>query len=105
MVGKERFELYHSEGEKFFFHPNSAMFRAKRMLRGEPDPFVEAAQVEPGDKLLDCTLGLGSDAIIASLAAGELGEVCGIEKARSSLFLSRRGFNRGRPALTLWIRR
>ena len=46
VVGKERFELYHSEGEKFFFHPNSAMFRAKRMLRGEPDPFVEAAQVE-----------------------------------------------------------
>lgn len=105
VVGKERFELYHSEGEKFFFHPNSAMFRAKRMLKGEPDPFFEAAQVEPGDKLLDCTLGLGSDAIIASLAAGEQGEVRGIEKVSSSLFLSRRGFNRGRQALTLWIRR
>ncbi|MDI5787935.1 class I SAM-dependent methyltransferase [Bacillus licheniformis] len=50
--------------------------------------------------MLDCTLGLGSDAIIASLAAGEQGEVRGIEKARFSLFLSRRGFNRGRPALT-----
>ncbi|MCY7835720.1 class I SAM-dependent methyltransferase [Bacillus haynesii] len=91
VVGKERFELYHSEGEKFFFHPNSAMFRAKRMLKGEPDPFVEAAQVEPGDKLLDCTLGLGSDAIIASLAAGEQGEVRGIEKSQLLAFLVEAG--------------
>ena len=66
---------------KALFSNHENMFRAKRMLRGEPDPFVEAAQVEPGDKLLDCTLGLGSDAIIASLAAGEQGEVCGIEKS------------------------
>lgn len=34
VVGKERFELYTKQGAKFFFHPNTAMFRAKRFLQG-----------------------------------------------------------------------
>ncbi|MED1741032.1 class I SAM-dependent methyltransferase [Bacillus swezeyi] len=91
VVGKERFELYFTDGEKFFFHPNSAMFRAKRFLKGEADPFIEAAQIEPGDKVLDCTLGLGSDAIIASLAAGDEGTVRGIEKSPLLAFLVKTG--------------
>ncbi len=32
VVGKERFEWYQPNGEKFFFHPSSAMFRVKRVL-------------------------------------------------------------------------
>ncbi|ASB88792.1 hypothetical protein CHH92_14050 [Bacillus sonorensis] len=91
VVGKERFELYHSEGEKFFFHPNSAMFRAKRFLKGEADPFVEAAHIQPGDQVIDGTLGLGADAIIASLAAGERGTVLGIEKSPLLAFLVEAG--------------
>lgn len=91
VVGKERFELYHSDGEKFFFHPNSAMFRAKRLLKGETDPFVEAAQLTPGDKVIDCTLGLASDAIIASLAVGKEGAVCGVEKSPLLAFLVETG--------------
>lgn len=39
----------------------------------------------PGQQVLDCTFGLGSDALIASLHAGETGLVVGLEK---SLLLS-----------------
>lgn len=65
VVGKERMELHIQEAEEpFFFHPNSAMFRAKRLLKGEQDPFIQAAKLTTGMSVLDCTLGLASDSII-----------------------------------------
>ncbi|MBS2969320.1 class I SAM-dependent methyltransferase [Metabacillus sp. KIGAM252] len=80
VIGTERMELYSAPDEKpFFFHPNSAMFRIKRLLDGEHDPFVDAAGIEKGKTILDCTLGLASDSIVAAYAAGEEGKVCGIE--------------------------
>ncbi|CAN2250919.1 class I SAM-dependent methyltransferase [Bacillus vallismortis] len=91
VVGKERFELYTKQGAKFFFHPNTAMFRAKRFLRGEREPMLRAADLSEGDTFLDCTLGLGSDAIIASMAVGETGSVIGIEKNHLVSVLVRTG--------------
>ncbi|TCJ05398.1 class I SAM-dependent methyltransferase [Cytobacillus praedii] len=80
VVGKERLELYpKDETEPFFFHPNSAMFRVKRLMRGEKDPFVDAANLQAGKRLLDCTLGLASDSIVASFIVGKEGKVTGIE--------------------------
>lgn len=80
VVGKERLELYpKDESEPFFFHPNSAMFRVKRIMKGENDPFVDAANLRAGKRLLDCTLGLASDSIVASFIVGKEGKVTGIE--------------------------
>ncbi|WP_313800518.1 class I SAM-dependent methyltransferase [Cytobacillus sp.] len=80
VVGKERLELYPMEdSEPFFFHPNSAMFRVKRLMKGENDPFVDAAGLYAGKTLLDCTLGLASDSIVASFIVGKKGKVTGIE--------------------------
>ncbi|MGN7400408.1 class I SAM-dependent methyltransferase [Cytobacillus praedii] len=80
VVGKERLELYpKDESEPFFFHPNSAMFRVKRLMKGEKDPFVDAANLQAGKRLLDCTLGLASDSIVASFIVGKEGKVTGIE--------------------------
>ncbi|MCY9000091.1 class I SAM-dependent methyltransferase [Bacillus spizizenii] len=93
VVGKERFELYTKQGAKFFFHPNTAMFRAKRFIRGEQEPMLRAAGLSEGDTFLDCTLGLGSDAIIASLAVGETGSVIGIEKNHLVSVLVRTGLH------------
>ncbi|MFH0347550.1 class I SAM-dependent methyltransferase [Bacillus vallismortis] len=93
VVGKERFELYTKQGAKFFFHPNTAMFRAKRFLRGEREPMLRAAGLSEGDTFLDCTLGLGSDAIIASMAVGETGSVIGIEKNHLVSVLVRTGLH------------
>ncbi|WP_224925895.1 class I SAM-dependent methyltransferase [Bacillus pumilus] len=93
VVGKERFEWYQPNGEKFFFHPSSAMFRVKRLLREEKDPLIEAAQLKPGDSFLDCTLGLGSDAMTASFAVGRKGKTVGIEKNPITALLVREGLN------------
>ncbi|WP_241156675.1 class I SAM-dependent methyltransferase [Bacillus sp. FJAT-42376] len=83
VVGVDRVELYSSLDEKpFFFHPNSAMFRIKRLIEGGRDPYLEAAGICEGKKVLDCTLGLGSDSIVASYAAGKTGRVTGVEGNR-----------------------
>ena len=50
------------------------MFRVKRLMRGEHDPFVQATQLESGMTVLDCTLGMASDSIVASYMVGESGK-------------------------------
>lgn len=80
VVYKGRLELFpFGETEPFFFHPSSAMFRIKRLQRGEHDPFVEACQLSRGMSFLDCTLGLASDSIVASYQVGDRGMVIGLE--------------------------
>ncbi|MBT2575379.1 class I SAM-dependent methyltransferase [Bacillus sp. ISL-51] len=93
VIGKERFELYTKRGGKFFFHPNTAMFRAKRFLRGEVEPMLKASGLSEGDSFLDCTLGLASDAILASMAVGESGTVVGVEKNKLVSLLVKTGLH------------
>ncbi|WP_246941875.1 class I SAM-dependent methyltransferase [Bacillus pinisoli] len=80
VVGKERIELFiPGEVQPVFFHPNSAMFRIKRLINGGNDPFVQACGLLEGMSVLDCTLGLGSDSIVASYCVGGSGQVTSIE--------------------------
>ncbi|RKL69079.1 hypothetical protein CR203_03285 [Salipaludibacillus neizhouensis] len=80
VVTTTRIEVYRKEGSQpFFFHPNAAMFRAKRWLYHQEDPFVSACDLREGDILVDATLGLGSDVQLASLAIGKQGNVIGLE--------------------------
>lgn len=101
VIGKERFELF-GKGQKhpFFFHPNSAMFRIKRLLNGEHDPFVEAAGLSKGMSFLDCTLGLASDSIVASWLVGEEGHVTGLEGQKFLAFLVKTGLDSWDSGLT-----
>ncbi|SHG45051.1 class I SAM-dependent methyltransferase [Ornithinibacillus halophilus] len=80
VVGKERIYIspQHND-EKVFFHPNLAMVRAKRLLKGEEEPLITTAKLKEGMSFLDCTLGLASDSIIASLVVGPTGTVTGLE--------------------------
>lgn len=95
VVGKKRLELYpYRETEPFFFHPNSAMFRIKRLLKHEHDPFVNATKLESGMTLLDCTLGLAADSIVASFAVGETGQVVGVEGNRYLSYIVKEGLQR-----------
>lgn len=92
VVGKNRLELHSvSSKEPLFFHPNSAMFRIKRLIAGDADPLVESAGIKNGSSVLDCTLGLASDSITASFAAGETGRVVGVEGSRFIAYLTRDG--------------
>lgn len=81
VVSKERLELYtYGSTSPFFFHPNSAAFRMKRLLKGEQDSFLEVVGLKEGDYFLDTTAGLCSDSIIASYAVGDSGVVHACEK-------------------------
>nr|WP_285851345.1 class I SAM-dependent methyltransferase [Sporosarcina aquimarina] len=98
VVGKERYELYRqSMTEPFFFHPDTATFRLKRLLKGETDPLVEVCQLKPGNSFLDCTLGLATDSIVASFAVGATGNVMGIEADPDVAFITASGLTQFEP--------
>ncbi|MFD2371400.1 class I SAM-dependent methyltransferase [Brevibacillus sp. GCM10020057] len=63
----------------FFFHPNTSAFRIKRLVRGDTDSMLVACQIQPGDRVVDATMGLGADSIVFAHATGESGHVIGIE--------------------------
>lgn len=92
VIGKERYELYSKLAEEpFFFHPNSSMFRIKRIMNNEYDPFVIATNLHRGNTFLDCTLGLASDCIVASFIVGDEGCVTGIEGNSLLSFIVKNG--------------
>ena len=64
---------------EIFFHPSLAHLRIKNSLKGEGDRLIEAMGLQAGMKVLDCTLGLGADAIVESFAVGEEGSVVALE--------------------------
>ena len=92
VAGKSRYEYYpKGANAPFFFHPNSAAFRLKRVARGEGDPFLDACNLVEGATLLDCTLGMAADAMLAAFAVGESGKVVGLEADPNVAFIVRNG--------------
>jgi 16S rRNA (guanine1516-N2)-methyltransferase len=92
VASANRYELYRIGMDKpFFFHPNTAAFRLKRLLNGESDPFLEVTQLQAGNSFLDCTLGLASDSIIASYITKEGGKVLGVEGDADIAFITSEG--------------
>ncbi len=79
-------------GEKeFFFHPGLAGLRIKEIKRGKTDQMIDAMALKPGHEVLDCTLGLGTDAIVASYFVGKTGRVVGLESSVVLALLVRMG--------------
>jgi hypothetical protein len=92
VVGKNRIEIHMINGvEPLFFHPNSAMFRIKRIFKGESDPFLESTKLLTGETLLDCTLGLSADSIVAAYAVGSSGRIIGVEGNRYVAYVVSKG--------------
>jgi len=85
-------------GEAHRWSPGMGALRLKRLREvlagraaaGGPrnDPFLEACGLRPGDAVLDATLGLGADALVAAEAVGPAGRVLGLERV---------------PALAAWV--
>lgn len=78
LVKKDSLSIVTTEGE-LFFHPNTAHLRIKNLRGGEGDRLIDALKISEGSKVLDCTLGLGSDAIVESFIAGSSGRVVALE--------------------------
>ncbi len=79
MVAKEKLVVDTPDGE-LYFHPGMAHLRLKNLRRGERDHLLNALGITPGRRVLDCTLGMGADSIVASFGVGETGEVVSLEK-------------------------
>ena len=78
LVKKNSLSVITSAGE-LFFHPNTAHLRIKNLRGGEGDRLIDALKITEGSKILDCTLGLGSDAIVESFVVGKAGKVVALE--------------------------
>ena len=83
-------QLVSAEGT-FFYHPSMAVLRLQRLKEGQGDNYVRALDLRPGLRVLDCTLGLASDAAIASYVVGPTGRVVGVEASTPLHFTVSRG--------------
>lgn len=92
VVKNKNLRLHTLLGE-FSFHPSMSVPRIKAIRQGKPDNMVEAMGLKAGDTVLDCTLGLGSDAIVAAFAVGSLGCVVGTETAPELAYIVRNGLH------------
>ncbi len=95
LVLSPRGALLVAEGAEHRWSAGMGLLRAKRLgTSGGPadpaarDPFLDAAGLREGDLVLDCTVGLGADALVAATAVGPRGRVVGLESS---------------PALAAWV--
>ena len=98
----------HSECGTFAYHPGMAEIRVQQLLRGAPDHLVQALDLRSGARVLDCTLGLASDAAVAACVVGPTGRVVGLEASLLLHFAVQYGlahYECKTPLLTAALRR
>lgn len=79
VAGEGALKFAQADEPPLFYHPSMAYIRAKRLREGGYDAMTHAAGARPGDAVLDCTAGLGSDALVFSCAVGPEGRVTALE--------------------------
>jgi len=90
VIEKQQPVVYQGE-ERFIFHRGMAELRILNILRSSNDPMISAMGLEPGWSVLDCTLGLATDALVAAFAVGTAGRVLGLESSSIVAALTRWG--------------
>ncbi|MDF2572651.1 MAG: rsmJ, partial [Sporomusa sp.] len=73
--------IAYTEAGEYFFHLSMAELRIKNLINGKHDHMVTAMDLAAGMTVLDCTLGLATDAIVASFVVGENGVITGLESS------------------------
>ncbi|MBM3475183.1 MAG: hypothetical protein FJX75_18120 [Armatimonadetes bacterium] len=85
-------------GTGYYYHPGMALTRIRNLRNGLGDPMIAAMELQEGDSVLDCTLGRGSDALVASFVVGPRGRVVGIESSPILAELTIHGLQTYEPA-------
>lgn len=107
VVGSQDIRLVH-RGRSYGFHPNMAKPRIASLRAGFGDRFARVASLRAGDAVLDCTCGLGADAIVAAHLIGDTGRVSAVEASRllaAIVFQGMRHYQHDDPALVEAVRR
>lgn len=85
------------EGTERAWSAGMGELRLRRLLHGERvtlDGLLTAAALQPGDAVLDATLGLGMDALVVAAAVGPAGSVVGLEASPVLAALTAEGLRR-----------
>lgn len=107
VAGRESLQLVTGRGV-FRYHPGIGVNRIRQLRKGRSDWLVEAMGLRPGDRVLDATLGLGSDLLVVSFVVGEAGRAVGLESQPLLAYLVKEGTRRyvhERPEVTQALRR
>lgn len=99
VAGTEDLKFSQPGEPPLFYHPSMAFIRAKRLREGGYDAMAHAAGAMPGDSVLDCTAGLGSDALVFSFAVGAEGRVTALEASPILHLIVREGMRSYRTEL------
>ena len=83
--------VLHFQGTELFFHPGLSVLRILNIEVGNKDRFIEACGLKQGSSLLDCTMGLGCDAITASYVTGAEGSTVALEAAPEIALIAETG--------------
>jgi len=101
--------IVHTPAGEYFFHLSMAELRIKNLLNGNHDHMVTAMGLMPGMSVLDCTLGLATDAIVASFVIGEEGMIMGLESSPVITLITSYGLQNftlaSEPSITKALRR
>ncbi|MCX7781602.1 MAG: protein-L-isoaspartate O-methyltransferase, partial [Negativicutes bacterium] len=79
LVGAQEGPVVYTPGGRYFFHLSMAELRIKNLRNGKHDHMITAMKLKKGMSVLDCTLGLTTDAIVASFDLGKDGLLVGLE--------------------------
>jgi len=72
--------VLHARGTSLRYHPGMGLSRLRRIMAGDAgDWMLQAMGLREGDSVLDATMGLASDLLVASFAVGEKGRAVGVE--------------------------
>ena len=82
VVMEKGYPAVYQDGTRFIFHRGMSELRILNLMRSGVDPLVAALELERGMSVLDCTLGLAADALVAAFAVGSSGRVLGLESSR-----------------------
>lgn len=99
VVSEDGPKYVYPDGTTLYFHPSLARIRITSMMKGSKDRLVEIAGIQKGDTVLDCTTGLGTDAIVLSCAVGKTGRVVTVENSLVLCVLAREGFANYDPGI------
>lgn len=91
---KDKLVIKGKDDSTLFWHPNMAELKINSIRSGSKESLSEACRAEEGDRILDCTLGLGSDSLVLSCATGRKGSVVGTEVNKYIAYLTKNGLER-----------
>lgn len=107
VYGSDRIYAYFGPHQEHDFHLSMAQLRIIQIDRGKGDHLLEAVGLDC-ESILDCTLGLGADAIVLSYALGPKASIEGVEGALPLWFITSQGltsFLHKSPKVTQALRR